>query len=806
MSKNRFYLNASACAVFAAAALASPSAALAQEAGQADQAHQADAGPSEGDIIVTAQRREQSLQDVPISIAVATGDTLRESQISDLGDLGNRVSGVKINSAGASDSLNIRGIGSGFNMGFEQAVGIFIDGVYVARSQVIRGGFLDLERIEVLKGPQSTYFGSNTIAGALSIVTKKPSQNFDGYVSALYSPSDDEYDVQAAVGGPLAEGLSMRGAFRLFGMGGYIKNTRLDNKGPNNSDMQARLALRYETPGDVDVNLRVDYAKYDDKHTELQEITNCPPAPGYGTGPNFDQPAGTCAGILVPGDQDGKLNYVTASGDAFFQLESVNGAFDVSVPIGGNTLTSTTGYYYHDLFRTTVSGASFALPAFNLPAGLPLSQPEKFRSFSQELRFESDKGGFLEYMLGLYYDNSNMKGAINTGFYFSNFGALANTRAGATGAAVIPANTPVAQEVYGDQDQSNRSVFAAATVNLSEAFRVNLGARYSSIRKSAHRTTRAGRGDAIGQVITEFTPEQFNTWSTTVGRVGGDYRNTKRTDEKFMPSVNVQYDVNRDVMLYASFATGFKAGGWSIGQNLDEFGPENVKSYEAGLKASWFDRRLTTNITFFNSDYDDLQESTTIIDANGINQSVIANVGKARSRGIDLEVGVRPFDGFNLSANIGYLDAKYLDYKNGPCPILPTDPALIAQIAPVCPVPNLGGTRKAYAPKWSGSVNANYSADLSSDLKLKLGSWMYFSSRFFQQANGDYLTSQSGYAKLDLRASIGAIDDQWELAIIAKNVTDKATGNYRGVMTGSNAVAVRTDRSRSIAFQISTRF
>ncbi|MBB5708228.1 TonB-dependent receptor [Sphingopyxis panaciterrulae] len=800
MSKKRCYLSASAFAALAAASVAMPSTAFAQASDQPG------AGTENAEIIVTAQRREQSLQDVPISIAVASGETLRESQVSDLSDLGNRISGVKINSAGASDSLNIRGIGSGFNMGFEQAVGIFVDGVYVARSQVIRGGFLDLERIEVLKGPQSTYFGSNTIAGALSIVTKKPSQNFEGYVSALYSPSDDEYDVQAAVGGPLADGLSMRGAFRLFGMGGYIKNLRLDNRGPNNSDIQARLALRYETPGALDVNLRIDYAKYDDKHTELQEIVNCPPAPGYGAGPNFDQPAGTCAGILVPGDQDNKLNYVTASGDASFELEAINGALDIAVPIGGHTLTSTTGYYYHDLFRTTVSGASFALPAFNLPVGLPLSQPEKFRSFSQELRFESDKGGLVEYMLGLYYDNSNMKGAINTGFYFSDFGALANARAMATGAAVIPTATPVAQEVYGDQDQSNRSIFAAATVNLSDAFRVNLGARYSSIRKEAHRTTRAGRGDAIGQVADEFSPEQFNTWATTVGRVAGDYRNTKRTDEKFMPSVNIQYDVTPDVMLYASFATGFKAGGWSIGQNLDEFDPETVKSYEAGIKASWLDRRLTTNITIFNSDYDDLQESTTIIDANGINQSVIANVGKARARGVDLEIGVRPFTDFSLSANIGYLDAKYLDYANAPCPILPTDPALVARIAPICPVPNLGGGRKAYAPKWSGSVSANYSTDLSSDLKLKLGSWLYFSSRYFQQANVDLLTSQPGYAKLDLRASIGSIDDRWEFGIVAKNVTDKATGNYRAAMTGSNAVAVRVDRSRSIAFQLSTRF
>lgn len=739
------------------------------------------------DIVVTAQRREQSVQDVPITIAVVSGDRLRDTQVTNLNDLGNRLSGVRINNAGASDSLNIRGVGSGFNMGFEQSVATFVDGVYLSRSQISRGGFLDIERIEVLKGPQSTYFGSNAIAGALSVTTRRPTENFEGFASALYG-SHGEFDLQGAVGGSLGGGFSGRVAARYSGMDGYTRNLRLNNKGPKNDDIQGRVALRYEAPGVVDANLRIDYAKYDDKHSELQETTNCPPAPGYGA------TSAVCAAILAQGE-DGKIDYVTRSGDSFFKLESVNASLNVAWTLGNHSLTSTTGYYDHDLFRSTAGGALLAVPALNMPGGLPISQPEKFHSFSQELRLESDKGAFIDYMIGAYYDRSNLKGGLSSGFYFSPFWLRVPP------AGIIPANTPIAQSVTADQDQSNRSVFAALTVNASDVFRINLGARYSSILKKAHRFTRVGVGDAIGQVVTDFTPAQFAAWTSSVGRPAGDYRITRRVDDKFMPSINLQYDLTPDVMTYVSYSTGFKAGGWSIGVGLDTFEPETVKSYEAGIKASWFDRRLTTNITLFSSKYNNLQESTTFIDpATGVNQSLIANVAKSRSRGIDVEIGLRPVSGLNLSANVGYLDASYLRYPNAPC-------TLLQQVSvPVGCLQNLAGRPKAYAPKWSGSVSGTYSFDLSADLRGKLSAWVYFTSGFYQQASIDPLLYQSNYAKLDLRASIGGRGDRWELAVIAKNVTDKTTAAYRSVMPGGNAVSVRADRPRSVAAQLSTKF
>lgn len=790
MSRSQLLLGSAVWTVVAGAGgVLMPTAALAQDAGASIEAASSEAVVP--DIVVTAQRREQSLQRVPISIAVESGETMRRSQVTNLNDLGNRLSGVKVNKAGASDSLNIRGIGSGFNMGFEQSVATFIDGVYVPRSQSTRAGFLDLERIEVLKGPQSTYFGSNAIAGALSATTRKPTQTLDGYANALYSPSDGEYNIETAIGGPLTDKLSGRAAGRLSGMNGYVNNLRRNQKGPRNRDLQARGALRYQTPGVLDINLRVDYAHYNDKHSELQEVLNCPPAAGYPLRPG-------CTSVISAGNADNSLNYRTSTSDSFFKLDSVSGDLIVAWTVGNHTMTSTTGYYYQDIHRFTGSPllAGPGLTGITDSSGLPITQREKFRSISQEVRLQSEGGNLIDYMVGAYYDNSDLKGSLSYGFYFPSFAALVRP------VGSIPAGTPIAERVFGDQDQQNRSVFAALTVNLAEQFRVNLGARYSSVQKKINRDARVGAGDNFGEfgAARELSPTAAAAFAGSVGFPLGNYAITRRTDDKFMPSINVQYDVLPTAMLYASYSTGFKAGGWAIGNSLDIFGPETVKSYEGGVKASWLGKRVTTNLSVFSSNYNGLQESTSQLNGAGVIVAVISNVAKARSRGVDLEIGIRPFSGFSISTTVGYLDAKYLAYTNAPC----TQLQLVAR--PTGCTQNLAGKTKAYAPEWSGSVNVNYAFNLSSDITAKLGGWLYFTSGYYQQATHDPLFYQSGYAKLDLRAAIAGPDDRWEVAVIGKNVTDKATAAYRSLMTASNAVTAVPDRPRSIAVQLSTKF
>ena len=162
------------------------------------------------EIVVTAQKREQSLQDVPISITTIQGDFIQQFGIARLQDLTALIPNVSVTETATADFISIRGINSGVNIGFEQSVGTFIDGVYFGRDAQSRARFLDMERLEVLRGPQSTYFGNNTIAGALSLTTRKPRDEFEAYARGVYGPSDEDYDVEIAAGGPITDTFGLR--------------------------------------------------------------------------------------------------------------------------------------------------------------------------------------------------------------------------------------------------------------------------------------------------------------------------------------------------------------------------------------------------------------------------------------------------------------------------------------------------------------------------------------------------------------------------------------------------------------------
>ena len=176
------------------------------------------------EVVVTAQKREQSLQDVPISVAVTSGESIEKQNLTDLGELAAQTPNIIITDAPGSDQLYIRGVGSSINGGFEQSVGTFIDGIYHGRSRYSRGVLFDVERVELLRGPQSTYFGNNAIAGALSVISRKPGHELDGYVNVLFEPDDGERSVEFALGGPVTDTFGVRVATKIYGMSGFVRD------------------------------------------------------------------------------------------------------------------------------------------------------------------------------------------------------------------------------------------------------------------------------------------------------------------------------------------------------------------------------------------------------------------------------------------------------------------------------------------------------------------------------------------------------------------------------------------------------
>ncbi len=742
-----------------------------------------------GEIVVTAQGRVQRLNDVPISATVLGGEALDDANLRNLEELTTRLPAVKLTPGPASDLLNIRGVGSGLNAGFEQSVATFVDGVFRGRSRSSRAALFDIERVEVLKGPQTTFFGNNAIAGALNITTRKarPGGSFEYNASALYAPTDGEFAVEAAASVPLAENLGVRVAAKYFGMDGYVYNSFLDEDGPRQRDFVGRVSLAWAPTDTIQTDLRVDYGRFRDSNSFPNEILNCPPEPPY------PDARGLCLRYLnaYGADADDELNQRTASDPSRFELDYVEVALLNEMYIGEHILSAITSYFDHDVYSLVqlaplpLRGVDGVSPLF------PNYSPEQYNSFSQEIRLASPTGQTFEYLVGAYYAQAELQSEQTTGFYFAPFGARAP--------GYTTATTPIANRVLHDQEDTTYSVFAAATANLTDSFRINAGLRYSIVHKEAARVGETGIGGIVPGVGFTSLPEEAQAILRPVlGVRPGNFADPTRTDRQLMPSVSVQYDLTDDTMAYASYTKGFKAGGFAVSTNGDIFGPETVDAYELGLKGQLFAGVLNYSLAGFLSNYDDLQESTNVVLPTGATQAVVGNVAQARAKGIELGLSARLTDFLTLSSELAYLDARYVDYPGAPCTILQT-------LASTPCSQDLSGARRAYAPEWSGFVAANVEVPVG-DYQLRFDPNVYFSSSYFQQASADPLTVQPSYTKVDLRVGFGPEDQKWEVAVIGKNLTDVSTGSFRNnVPTSPGTIYALSDRPFSVAFQVSFR-
>ncbi|MGE4305068.1 MAG: TonB-dependent receptor, partial [Novosphingobium sp.] len=442
----------------------------------------ASASPADGgEIIVTAQGREQRLQDVPLSATVVSGASLQKDNIRDLQDLSSRIANVRIASAPATELLNIRGVGSGLNATFEQSVGTFIDGVYRGRSRSARAALFDVDRVEVLKGPQTTFFGNNAIAGALNITTRTPGRQFD-YNASILRGSDGEYAYEAGVTVPIGGTLSARLAAKAYGMDGYIENDLTGGKGPHQRDWIGRIALAWRPGGDFRSDLRVDRGRSRDTDAYPSQIINCAP----------DTPTdnGLCARYIAQdGDAvDGTLDHHRAGIPSDYDYDFTEVAWRNELGLGGVTLKSVTSYFDHtvdanfNLFPLPLTGVAGTGLLFGVDS------PESYRSFSQEIRLESANDGPLTYTLGAYFSHGRLHLGSTLGAYFAPLGA-ALTSVGYDATSPLTSNTDFHQK------DTTWSAFGALTWHATERLRVNASLRYSAVAKDATRTVVSGVTD-----------------------------------------------------------------------------------------------------------------------------------------------------------------------------------------------------------------------------------------------------------------------------------------------------------------------
>lgn len=754
-----------------------------------------DSAPA-NEIVVTAQGRKQRLRDVPISASVESGEALVKNNITNLEQVAARLPNVRIAQAPLSDFINVRGVGSSLNLGFEQSVATFVDGVYRGRSRSTRAALFDIDRVEILRGPQTTFFGNNAIAGALNITTRKPADALEANAKAFYAPNTEEFTVEAGISVPVSSTLAVRLAGRTSGMDGYVHNTQLAKDGPHIRDAIGRASAVWKPTSGVTVDGRLDVGRSRTRGQFNTELTGCPPPPAFGA------PAGVCARALAaqgPGLDD-TLDRQSQANPSFFNYDYLEGALSTSIDIGQDTLRFITGYFHHSYHQATdviPIAAAKGGSVVNEPYGSLVDVNERYNQFSQEVRLASPDSGFLSYLVGAYYMHGNLNFDDYQGLYFQPFGLRSGGEYTAT--------TPVVLSVINREKSNNYSGFGSVTLRPIQGLRINGGLRYTSISKTAFRNARVGTTTNFVPLpnSSNFNPGNATTQTSLLGALGvspSNFATPHRTDHKLLPTASVQYDLTDRVMAYASYSKGFKAGGYSVFFSNSEFAPETVDAYEVGVKASLFANRLTLNLALFDSKYKNLQETTTITLPSGAAGQIVGNVAASTAKGIELSSSLKVATGLTISTDLAYLKSHYDNYQNAPCTAL----QMVGHT--VC-TQDLSGKSRAFAPKYSGNVDVAYDFPLNDALHVSMDGSVYFTSSFYQQPLADPLQEQPGFAKIDARIAVASRNDKWELAVIGKNLTNKLTASYRQLVpTTFGAIQALADPPRSVGVQFSVRY
>ncbi|WP_428630092.1 TonB-dependent receptor [Sphingopyxis sp.] len=585
-----------------AALLLGASPALAQE--------QADAVANDDDIVVTAQKREERLQDVPVSVTVLGSQTLTASRIDSGTEIARLAPNVRVSVLGdeSQPKFAIRGIStSEFNLNAISSTGVFFDEVYVGASYLGGAQIFDISRVEILRGPQGTLFGKNTTAGAVNFISQAPTFENQGVVSAGYGEYD-YFEVKAAGEAPLVDDkLSVRFALNVAHSDGYIENVNPAGRDLSNIDRKGgRLTLAYrDSESGFDATLRLFVIKND---------AYAIGAINTGLGPGGTNAFGINPRINPFTGDPLTRHQVATDRSGVIEVRGQGGYLTLNKDLGAVTLTSISSYIT-GRFLNTVDGDGSIADLLHIDFG------SQNKEMSQDLRLSTNGDGPIKLIGGLYYYKDDID--INTNYRL--FG-------GPTG----PLAFPELRQLYNQQRRSY-AAYIDGTFDLSEALSIYGGLRYTD-----------DKGEINDFQVTPVIP------------VNPAYSFPRYHDKEPTGRVGARFKFGPDAMIYAQFARGFRSSAFNGGAltnpaDLNVARPEKLDSYEAGLKTQLLDRKLTFNTSVFQYNFTNQQFANVV----GIGNVQLVNAGRSRIRGLEIETAVRPVTGLQFSAGLGLLDAKY---------------------------------------------------------------------------------------------------------------------------------------------------
>jgi iron complex outermembrane receptor protein len=717
------------------------------------------------DIVVTAQRRQEKAQSVPISITSVSAEQFEKTGYIGLTDLQYVVPGVQYNPTQGA-AFQIRGVGSSsFDLSNAKSVNVVVDDV-VMDNQRDNGmiGLTDIARIDVLMGPQGTLFGKNSTSGVISVTTNNPELGkLSGNFYGSYGERNDHI-VNGTINLPINDTLALRvSAFQQGqdGVGRYVVLNRNLNRV---YEYGGRAKLLWKPTEKLELVLAGEYTRHYD--TSVRTPVGGP------AGTSFAPSAALTAQMASYGVVASETNTDSADNHlGSITMVNKGGSLHASYALGDHVLTSITAYretsYINDTPADLVPDTVNSYFPFNL--GKLYSN-----KFSEEVHLASPTGRFFEYLVGGFYNKLN---ATQSQVQWGTAGTGPIYNANGVGTPVLSANTgandPVTGKLLGNTVRFNSynetaAVFGQTKFTFSPRLSLTLGGRYNY----------DWNGQTIGYFNTDPVPlaGYSPTFTATGTAPTADFRSGRKNAGHFTFRIAPQFTITPDVMLYATYSTGYKPGGIAyVGNKYDPYNAETVKSWEAGIKSEFFNRRVRLNFDLYTSSYTNFQATILTPVSTGVGGFILASaIGNAqglRSRGFESSLTVRPTRDFTVGGAVTYTDAKFTDYV-------------------ASPTANYTGTRLTNAPEWSFTINGDYGTEISSDLKVKahidyayrsstqtvtgalLGNW---TAPAVKNADGTTTPNASysfipAYGLVNTRISIGKINDTVELGVYARNL------------------------------------
>lgn len=703
--------------------------------------------PQLDEIIVSAQKRSENIQDVPISMSAIGGETIREHNIQDFNSLQAYVPNANLFEYSYGSFFRMRGLGSGFNDGFEQAVGFYIDDIYYGRGSYYNQGFLDFAQVEVLRGPQGTLFGKNTVAGAINIHTTRPTHEWAADFDVQFGDYDEQrYTARVTI--PVIEDkIAIRLAATDHERTGYIENYQTGIPAGQVDKQLARLSVLFDVTPDLAVRWGLDYHTIKDT----------------GAGLEMDHAAADALTLAraFNAREDGVANRTyTAGKDEKVDRTAWGSTFHMDWDFGENAIAFIGGYStYDEIIELDPDGMAAAV--------LEWDNDDTYAQQSAELRLISDDEGDFTYVLGLYYFGNSYDAQTDfnvlelTGEQGTIIGAALPSAAESILGNVladildVPFNQAIAAAARDRLDQKfvqdtvTYAIYGQMTWRATEKLAVDYGLRFSYEEKDVY--LRQQYRDTGLVLLLGLGSEEYTL-------------DTTREEQNISPKISVRYKWTDDIMTYGTIADGYKAGGFNpFAPTIDtaQFDEETSRTFEVGIKSKLLDGRITANFTYFHTLFHDLQLSTP-----GQNGStfLITNAGQATSRGIEAELQALVLPNLFVTGSLGWANAVFDKYPDAPCQVNEEGPC------------DNAGQNIAESPQWTGSLTANYGLPVGNlGFDWVIGVDVLYQGELYLNLDYDPVSYEAANTKINARTGFRDQEGTWAFYVQGKNLTDEQT-------------------------------